>query len=160
MLFGLFLSWLLRVFLSWGCWEAAALHVDLLQAHNLHSYNFPAQLGLSCSFAVRGVLLGPASTGCLALVMPQVRWIGAPLAFRQACCATQVSLPCAHTFLLLSPCSCFLQVRWIGAPLAYCVALSVAVGVYHNLADVSCCFIWIAAAAPLLLITHGMLWSL
>ncbi|KAI7843435.1 hypothetical protein COHA_002913 [Chlorella ohadii] len=26
-------------------------------------------------------------------------------------------------------------VRWIGAPLAYCVALSLAVGVYHNLAD-------------------------
>ncbi|PRW33911.1 hypothetical protein C2E21_7229 [Chlorella sorokiniana] len=26
-------------------------------------------------------------------------------------------------------------VRWIGAPLAYCVSLSVAVGVYHNLAD-------------------------
>jgi len=48
----------------------------------------------------------------------------------QACC---IALrPRVASALLLS-----LQVRWIGAPLAYCVALSVAVGVYHNLADVS-----------------------
>lgn len=41
-----------------------------------------------------------------------------------------------HSLPILCAAALLLQVRWIGAPLAYCLALSVAVGVYHNLADV------------------------
>lgn len=41
-----------------------------------------------------------------------------------------------HSLPTLCAAALLPQVRWIGAPLAYCLALSVAVGVYHNLADV------------------------
>lgn len=59
-----------------------------------------------------------------------VRWIGAPAVCSRA--GTFI----ARSSLERSTPVCA-QVRWIGAPLAYCVVLSVAVGVYHNLADVS-----------------------